>query len=83
MTASKKKKKKFDAAEMKRKIQDEIYNETKNMSEEERSAYFRKSAEQGIFKELLGLICGERVLERAQAASGGLRTNQGSCGVNL
>jgi len=37
---------------MKRKIQDEIYNETKDMSEEERSAYFRKSVEHGPLKEL-------------------------------
>lgn len=45
------KKKAFDAVEMKCKIQDEIYEETKNMTPEEKREYFRKSVENGPFAE--------------------------------
>ena len=45
------KKKAFDAVEMKRKIQDEIYEETKNLTSAEEAAYFRKSVETGPFAE--------------------------------
>ena len=45
------KKKDFDAVEMKCKIQDEIYEEIKNMTPEEEGAYFRKSVETGPFAE--------------------------------
>jgi hypothetical protein len=43
------KKKQFDAVEMKCKIQDEIYEETKNMTPEEEGIYIRKSVETGPF----------------------------------
>lgn len=45
------KKKEFDAVEMKCKIQEEIYEETKNMTPEEESVYFKKSVETGPFAE--------------------------------
>lgn len=45
------KKKEFDAVEMKCKIQDEIYEETKNMTPEEEGEYFQKSVETGPFAE--------------------------------
>jgi hypothetical protein len=48
-----KKMKKFDCIEMKRNIQDKIYNETKNMSREEYLAFIRKQVDDGPFGELL------------------------------
>lgn len=39
-------KKDFDCVEMKRKIQEEIYEEIKDMTIEEEIEYFRKGAEQ-------------------------------------
>jgi len=45
--------KKFDCIEMKRSIQAEIYNETKNMSREEYLAFIRKQVDDGPFGELL------------------------------
>jgi hypothetical protein len=48
-----KKIKKFDCIEMKRNIQDKIYNETKNMSREEYLAFIRKQVDDGPFGELL------------------------------
>jgi hypothetical protein len=45
--------KKFDCIEMKRSIQDKIYNETKNMSREEYLAFIRKQVDEGPFGELL------------------------------
>jgi histidinol dehydrogenase len=44
-TAMKKKKKDFDCVEMKHKIQEQIYEETKDLSDEELIEYFRKGAE--------------------------------------
>ena len=38
-------KKTFDCVEMKRKIQEEIYEETKNLSREEELEYFHKAGE--------------------------------------
>lgn len=49
----KKKDKKFDCVEMKRRIQEKIYEETKDLSREELVAYFRKRVEEGPFAELL------------------------------
>ena len=43
------KKKKFDCVEMKHKIQEQIYEETKNMSWEQESEHRRKSIEAGPF----------------------------------
>jgi hypothetical protein len=45
--------KKFDCIEMKRNIQDKIYDETKNMSKEEYLAFIRKQVDEGPFGELL------------------------------
>jgi hypothetical protein len=45
--------KKFDCVEMKRSIQDKIYNETKNMSRDEYLAFIRKQVDEGTFGELL------------------------------
>ena len=38
-------KKKFDCVEMKRRIQEQIYEETKAMSSDQRIEYFHKAAE--------------------------------------
>ena len=54
-------KKEFDAVEMKCKIQDEIYEEIKDMNPEEESEYFRKSVETGPFAEKI-----RRIRERQQ-----------------
>jgi len=48
-----KKAKKFDCIEMKRRIQDKIYNETKNMSREEYLAFIRRQVDDGPFGKLL------------------------------
>jgi len=40
-------KKKFDCVAMKRKIQAEIYEETKDLTDEELSTYYKKSVETG------------------------------------
>ena len=40
-------KKKFDCVKMKRQIQAEIYQETHDFTDEELSAYYRKSVETG------------------------------------
>ncbi len=45
--------KKFDCIEMKRSIQDKIYDETKNMSRDEYLAFIRKQVDDGPFGELL------------------------------
>ncbi len=42
----------FDCVEMKRRIQERIYEETKNMTPEELSAYFRTRAARGPFGDL-------------------------------
>ncbi len=42
----------FDCVEMKRKIQEKIYEETKDLSREELIDYFRRHAETGPFAEL-------------------------------
>jgi hypothetical protein len=42
----------FDCVEMKRKIQEKIYEETKGLSREELIAYFRCHAETGPFARL-------------------------------
>jgi hypothetical protein len=42
----------FDCVEMKRRIQAEIYEEIKHLSDSERTAYFRRHAENGPFAEL-------------------------------
>lgn len=42
----------FDCVEMKHKIQDKIYEETKNLSREELIAYFRRHAQTGPFAQL-------------------------------
>jgi len=45
--------KKFDCIEMKRSIQDKIYDETKNMSRAEYLTFIRKQVDDGPFGELL------------------------------
>lgn len=40
-------KKMFDCVEFKRKVQAEIYDETKNMTAQEEIAYFNRTAQQG------------------------------------
>ena len=45
-------KKTFDCIEMKRRIQEKIYEETKGMSTEEIVVYFRRRVEQGPFADL-------------------------------
>jgi len=47
-----KRKKEFDCVEMKRRIQEKIYAETKDMSREEFIAYMRRRAEEGPFGHL-------------------------------
>jgi len=47
-----KSKKKFNAVEMKRKIQAEIYEEVKNLTPEQELEYYRKSSERGVFGKL-------------------------------
>jgi len=47
-----KRKKEFDCVEMKRRIQEKIYAETKNMSREEFVAYMRRRVEEGPFGHL-------------------------------
>ncbi|OHB78470.1 MAG: hypothetical protein A2Z25_21230 [Planctomycetes bacterium RBG_16_55_9] len=42
----------FDCIEMKRKIQEKIYEDTKNFSREELIAYFRHHAQTGPFAQL-------------------------------
>jgi hypothetical protein len=59
------KKKKFDAVEMKRKIQGEIYQETKGMTPEEEREYYRKSVEKGPFGKLWKELRGK---QKKQAA---------------
>lgn len=44
--------KEFDCVEMKRRIQEKIYEETKGMSVEELVAYFRRRVEEGPFADL-------------------------------
>ena len=46
------KKKKFDCVEMKWKIQEQIYEETKGMSPENIVAYFHRCVEKGPFADL-------------------------------
>jgi hypothetical protein len=48
-----KKQKKFDAIEMKRRIQEEIYEETKDMSPEEFIAYVRQRIANSRFADFL------------------------------
>lgn len=43
--------KKFDCVEMKRQAQAKIYEETEDMTAEQRIAYFRKAAEEGPLAE--------------------------------
>ena len=43
----------FDCVEMKRRIQEKIYEETKNMSREEYLAFIRKQVDEGPFGKLL------------------------------
>jgi hypothetical protein len=47
-----KRKKAFDCVEMKRAIQERIYEETKGMEPREVAEYFRRRAEQGPFADL-------------------------------
>ena len=47
-----KRKKEFDCVEMKRRIQEKIYAETKDMSREEFVAYMRRRVEEGPFGHL-------------------------------
>lgn len=47
-----KRKKEFDCVEMKRRIQEKIYAETKDLSREEFVAYMRRRVEQGPFADL-------------------------------
>ncbi len=42
----------FDCVEMKRRIQERIYEETKGMSTEEIAAYFHRRVEQGPFADV-------------------------------
>jgi hypothetical protein len=44
--------KRFDCVEMKRRIQEQIYEETKGMSTEEIVAYFHQRVEKGPFGDL-------------------------------
>ena len=44
--------KRFDCVEMKRRIQEQIYEETKGMSTEEIVAYFHQRVEKGPFADL-------------------------------
>lgn len=46
------KEKRFDCVEMKRRIQERIYEETKGMSAEEIVAYFHRRVEGGPFADL-------------------------------
>ncbi len=48
-----KKKKTFDCIEMKRRLQEEIYEETKNMDRDEYLAYIRKQVDESSFGKLL------------------------------
>ncbi len=48
-----KKDKQFDCVEMKRRIQEQIYEETKGMDHEEFTAYMRKRIADGPFAEFL------------------------------
>jgi len=43
----------FDCVEMKRRIQEKIYEETKDMSSEEYIAFIRKQVDEGPFGKLL------------------------------
>jgi len=43
----------FDCVQMKRRIQEKIYEETKNMSREEYLAFIRKQVDEGPFGKLL------------------------------
>ncbi len=47
------KNKTFDCVEMKRKIQEQIYNETKNMSHEELLGYFQRRIKSSRFASFL------------------------------
>jgi len=47
-----KRKKEFDCVQMKRRIQEKIYDQTKNLSREELVAYFHRHAETGPFADL-------------------------------
>lgn len=47
-----KRKKEFDCVEMKRRIQEKIYAETKDMSRDEFVAYMRRRVEEGPFGHL-------------------------------
>ena len=49
-------KKGFDCVEMKRRIQERIYTETKGMSRDEFVAYMRRHMEQGPFAELFNKV---------------------------
>ena len=44
--------KQFDCVEMKRKLQERIYKETRGMTPEELSAYFHRRVEEGPFADL-------------------------------
>lgn len=44
--------KNFDCVEMKRKIQEKIYEETKDLSRDELIDYFRRDARTGLFADL-------------------------------
>ena len=44
-------KKDFDCIEMKNKIQEQVYEEIKNLTSEEEIAYYKKSVETGPFSE--------------------------------
>jgi len=45
-------KKTFDCVEMKRRIQEKIYEETKGMDPEQLAAYFRRRVREGPFADL-------------------------------
>lgn len=47
-----KRKKEFDCVQMKREIQEKIYQETKDLTRDELVAYFRRHAETGPFADL-------------------------------
>lgn len=63
----------FDCMEYKRKVQGEIYEETKGMSVSEQIAYFRQAAESGPFAPL---VAAARAIEKSVDVNGRRSTSR-------
>ena len=66
----KRQKKAFDCVQMKRRIQEKVYEETKDMTPQERIAYLRRRVEEGPFAQLWREGLARQAEKQASAARG-------------